>query len=95
MNAHRLEGEYLEYNGASRRVFEKCGFVFHGVTEEVEAIVEGKREALRELLEKIRRGGNVELAEKGQKWLSGGKVGIGGLSWSREGEREGKGDEEG
>ncbi len=28
MNLHHFTGSYLEHNRASRRVFEKCGFVF-------------------------------------------------------------------
>ncbi|CAD6442165.1 6f35f2f7-e47e-469f-ac4b-9e2603baaaf1 [Sclerotinia trifoliorum] len=42
MNMHFLTGEYLEFNTASRRVFEKCGFKWEGVTEEVERIHDGK-----------------------------------------------------
>jgi RimJ/RimL family protein N-acetyltransferase len=28
MNVHHMSGSYLEHNGASRRVFEKCGWTF-------------------------------------------------------------------
>ncbi|KAA8574828.1 hypothetical protein EYC84_004073 [Monilinia fructicola] len=43
MNVHTLIGEYLEYNLASKRVFEKCGFGFEGVVEGVETLAAGKR----------------------------------------------------
>ncbi|ESZ98113.1 hypothetical protein SBOR_1492 [Sclerotinia borealis F-4128] len=91
MNMHHMEGEYLEFNGASRRVFEKCGFRFVGVTERVEVVPEGKRGALRELLELEREGKEGKRKSwvgKGEKWLLGEKVGLGALRWERERERE-------
>ncbi|QSZ37580.1 hypothetical protein DSL72_008678 [Monilinia vaccinii-corymbosi] len=85
MNMHTLIGEYLEYNVASRRVFEKCGFVFEGVTEGVEVIGEGKVRALREFLEREGRG------EEGVR----GRVGKGvERDWMGVGKGKGKGKEQ-
>ncbi|KAJ8066073.1 hypothetical protein OCU04_005165 [Sclerotinia nivalis] len=94
MNMHFLTGEYLEFNAASRRVFEKCGFGWEGVTEGVERIHEGKWGALGELLvrERERVGEKEKEGEKewlwngkGDGWVKGEKVGVGSLRWCREG----------
>lgn len=42
MNVHNVIGTFYEHNIASRRVFEKNGFVFEGITPEVEEIAESK-----------------------------------------------------
>ncbi|KAF5871812.1 putative gnat family protein [Botrytis fragariae] len=88
MNLNFLTGEYLEFNKASKRVFEKCGFVDEGITDGVEAIHEGKWEALGVLLENLKSNGDDEIWEKAQRkgWLRGEKVGVGSLRWHREGE---------
>ncbi|TGO65675.1 hypothetical protein BOTNAR_0075g00250 [Botryotinia narcissicola] len=86
MNSNFVTGEYLEFNKASKRVFEKCGFVDEGITDRVEAIHEGKWEALSVLLENLKSNGDDEVWEKAQRegWLRGEKVGVGSLRWSRE-----------
>ncbi|KAF7888224.1 uncharacterized protein EAF02_002765 [Botrytis sinoallii] len=88
MNLSFLTGEYLEFNKASKRVFEKCGFVDKGITDGVEAIHEGKWGALSVLLENLKSNGDDEIWEKAQRkgWLRGEKVGVGSLRWCREGE---------
>ncbi|KAF7863999.1 hypothetical protein EAF04_006964 [Stromatinia cepivora] len=96
MNMHFLTGEYLEFNAASRRVFEKCGFAWEGVTEGVERIHEGKWAALGGLLERERgsegeRGDGGREEGKGKKgnekeWLWDGR----GDGWVR-GEKVGVG----
>lgn len=51
-NGHHLTGSFFEHNGASKRVFEKCGFVFDKfVPEAIELAksktgVKGKRAGL-------------------------------------------------
>ncbi|KAF7911138.1 uncharacterized protein EAF01_002646 [Botrytis porri] len=87
MNLNFLTGEYLEFNKASKRVFEKCGFVDEGITDGVEAVHEGKWGALGALLENLKINGDDEIWEKAQRegWLRGEKVGVGSLRWGREG----------
>jgi RimJ/RimL family protein N-acetyltransferase len=42
MNVHRLTGTFYDHNTASRRVFEKNGFKFMGITPDVVEIAESK-----------------------------------------------------
>ncbi|KAF7960796.1 hypothetical protein EAE96_000469 [Botrytis aclada] len=85
INMNFLTGEYLEFNKASKRVFEKCGFVDEGITDGVEAIHEGKWEALGVFLQNLKSNGDDEIWEKAQRngWLRGEKVGVGSLRWHR------------
>ncbi|EMR86723.1 putative gnat family protein [Botrytis cinerea BcDW1] len=87
MNLNFLTGEYLEFNKASNRVFEKCGFVDEGITDEIEAIHKGKWGAFGVLLENLKSNGDEEIWEKAQRkgWLRGEKVGVGSWRWCREG----------
>lgn len=38
MNAYTVHGNYLEHNTPSRKVFEKCGFVFEDLVPEAVAL---------------------------------------------------------
>lgn len=42
MNVHHLTGNYLENNGGSKRVLEKCGFVFESFTLDAVELKESK-----------------------------------------------------
>ena len=42
MNVYQLTGAYFEHNGASRRVFEKNGFVFEKTVSDVVELAEAK-----------------------------------------------------
>lgn len=42
MNIHHLTGSYLEHNTGSKRVLEKCGFVFDSVLRDAVEVQETK-----------------------------------------------------
>jgi RimJ/RimL family protein N-acetyltransferase len=64
MNAHTIHGGYLEHNPASRRVFEKCGYSFVGLTPNAFTINPSKLDGLEDkkvglgLLSWVRRSSN-------------------------------------